>query len=298
MKDYIQKFAPGSKWLYIRIYGGPHALEEWMTGPFRKLLSEWKDSGLVVQFHFVRYLDPEYHLRLRFLLSDPVHSGILLNQLQGSCNEMLEEDLVWKIEVGTYEPEHERYGAVRMSCVESWFEIDSLYWLDEIDRCGLNDDTGIWKSAMRSIDVFLEDFGANIDDKINIINQLKESAAYVFVLNKSMRGQLDDKYRKMSGELDQLIDTDVAGTDYYLVQRSADAGKIIRQLQESFSDQAALFESNLVPDLIHMSLNRAFRTRHRLQEMVLYDFQSRYYESGRAKAKNMKRGPEEVTSDK
>lgn len=289
MKNPQLKFAPGSNWLYVKIYGGPQASEDWLTGPFRTLLTGWKVSNLVKQFHFLHYLDPEYHLRLRFLLTDPVHSGILLNQIQLSCSEMLDEDLIWKIEVGTYEPEYDRYGADRMSRIECWFEIDSIYWLDEISRRQSEGDHEIWKSAMRSVDVFLEDFGANIDDKINLTTRLKKSAASFFVLNKTMKGQLDDKYRKISGEVESVLDSGRSGPGSFLFRRSADGQSIIQQLHETFSDPAALIESDLLPDLIHMSLNRAFRSRHRLQELVLYDFLGRYYESVRAKAKNVKR---------
>ncbi|TSA38638.1 MAG: hypothetical protein D4R64_02340 [Porphyromonadaceae bacterium] len=285
MKNPTLKFPPGSDWLYIRIYGGPQALEEWMTGPFRELLSDWKKSALVKLFHFIHYLDPEYHLRLRFLLSDPFHSGILLNQIQRSCTELLDEDFIWKIEAGTYEPEYDRYGIEKMSMVESWFEIDSLYWLDEISRRAGGDDPEIWKSAVRSVDIFLDDFGANIDDKINVVNRLKESAASVFGLNKSMKSQLDDKYRKISAELNLVMETVTAVPDVFIVNRSAGALRIIQKLQETFSDRSTLLESYLLPDLIHMSLNRAFRTRHRLQELVLYDFLSRYYESAKARGK-------------
>lgn len=285
MKKPALKFPPGSDWLYIRIYGGPQALEEWMTGPFSELLSEWKKSTLVKLFHFIHYLDPEYHLRLRFLLSDPVHSGLLLNQIQHSCNEMLEEDLIWKIEVGTYEPEYDRYGLERMSLVENWFEIDSLYWLDEIKHRAMEEYPELWKSAVRSIDVLLDDFGANIDDKVNIVNRLKESAASLFGLNRAMKGQLDDKYRKISGELNSVLESGTAEPDVFTIKRSADAGRIIQQMQETFIDRDTLFESTLLPDLIHLSLNRAFRTRHRLQELVLYDFLSRYYESVKARKK-------------
>jgi hypothetical protein len=100
-----------------------------------------------------------------------------------------------------------------------------------------------------------------------------------------MKGQLDEKYRKISGELNPVLETSTSGPDGFLIKRSTDAGRIIQQLQETYIDRTTLFESALLPDLIHMSLNRAFRTRHRLQELVLYDFLSRYYESVRARGK-------------
>lgn len=294
MPDLKQKYPPGSVWLYIRIYGGSQALEEWMISALWDLLSEWKRSGLVKLFHFIHYLDPQYHLRLRFQLSDPTQAGILLSQLQCSCRDWLDEDLMWKIEVGTYEPEYDRYGPERMGLVESWFEIDSLFWFEKIKCHSAEGCSDMWKIAMQSIDVFLNDFGAVIDDKSNIINKLRDSAATLFGLNKVMKGQLDVKYRRISSDIVLLFDKGVAIHDVSLAKRSADASGIVKKLQESFSDRSALFESIFLPDLVHMSLNRAFRTRHRMQELVLFDFLSRYYESARAIGANSAKA---VTSD-
>lgn len=286
MNTYPLKYPPGSNWLYLKIYGGPQGLEEWLTRPFRDLLSAWKQLTLVKQFHFIHYIDPEYHLRLRFLLFDPVNAGVLMNQIQVSCREMLDEDLIWKIEVGTYEPEYDRYGPERMALVESWFEIDSYYWLDEITRRTEKGDQEIWKSAIHSVDVFLGDFGATLDEKIIVINRLKESSVSLFGLSSNMKGQLDEKYRKLYENLSPLIDTGNSGPDPFLAMRSAVSQPIILEIRKTCSDNSILFGSTLLPDLIHMSLNRAFRTRHRLQELVVCDFMGRYYESVRAREKH------------
>jgi hypothetical protein len=108
----------------------------------------------------------------------------------------------------------------------------------------------------------------------------------LFGFNRTMRGQLDDKYRKMTGELNLALETVTGRLEAGLEHRTADSCLIFQQLKNTFSDRAALFESELLPDLIHMSLNRAFRTRHRMQELVVYDFLSRYYESVRARTKS------------
>lgn len=288
MNSSQQKYPPGSNWLYIRIYGGPQALEEWISGPLRLLLAEWYDAGLVRMFHFIRFLDPDYHLRIRFLMGDPKDSGILLHKIHVSCQGMLDEDLFWKIEVGTYEPEYERYGISRMQLAEAWFEVDSLYWLDEIGRRAEKDDPEVWKSAAQSIQALLEDFGAGIDEKINIMNRLRESAAAMAGCTRTMKNQLDEKYRKMAAEIQTALNAGTSDPGGYLSRRSSDSKLLVRQLQESFGNRKDFLESTLLPDLIHMSLNRAFRTRHRMQELVLYDFMARYYESERARSQDAK----------
>jgi thiopeptide-type bacteriocin biosynthesis protein len=282
MKTPRLKFPPGSEWLYIKIYGGPQALEDWLINSFMRRLSVWRNSGLVKQFHFIHYIDPDYHLRMRLLLSDEIHTGTILQAIQLSCRELLDEDLIWKIEIGTYEPEYERYGVERMPIIERWFEIDSLFWLREIEQM-LVDDHDIWKRVVLSIDFLLDDFETALDNKIQIISKLKDASGSYFSLTRSMKGQLDEKYRKLSDEVDKLLINDEEIRDESLSMRSVEAKIIINQIQESFESLELLFASNLLPDLIHMSLNRAFRTKHRLQELVVYDFLGRYYESRKAR---------------
>ena len=51
------------------------------------------------------------------------------------------------------------------------------------------------------------------------------------------------------------------------------------------SGELKVMMSSLLTSLIHMSLDRWFRTKNKLHEMVIYDFLSRYYKSEIAKDK-------------
>ena len=288
MNKYPLKYPPGSSWLFIRIYGGPQALEGWLIGRFRMMLESWKESGIVERFHYLHYLDPDYHLRLRFYLSDPVRSGDLLTQIARSCEQLMEDELVWKIEVGTYEPEYERYGIQRMLLVEEWFGVDSECWLNEISDQPAGCDQQKWKSAMRSVDALLNDFGAILDEKVRLTGLMKESLASITGITKQMRLQLDGKYRKMAGEVEWVM-AGIPVPGYQIWQeRTNKTADCVKSIQATFESRDKLLNSSFLPDLIHMSLNRAFRTRHRYQELVVYDFLSRYYES--VKARNEKSG--------
>jgi len=286
MKNAKRKYPPGSEWLYLRIYGGPKAIEDWLINLLQPLLKEWRYNCLVDQFHYLHYLDPEYHLRIRFHLPEPINSGVILTQIQQSSLGFLEEELFWKIEVGTYEPEFERYGLSRMCIVERWFECDSSFWIAERTRLGINDDQDIWRSAARSVNHFLVEFGAQSKDKLLILNRLRDSTAAFFKLSRTMRNDLDEKYRKNAKDLSSVLERNMNSSDLNLIQRSKDSQDIIKQLHTTFNSSADLFDSRLLPDLIHLSLNRAFRTRHRLQEFVVYDHLSRYYESSSARGQD------------
>lgn len=278
MTQSVTQYTPGTEWLYLRIYGGPIALEEWLTGSFRILLGEWIRSDTVRLFHFVRYLDQDYHLRLRFKLADPLQTGLLLNILSSDCRTWIEEERFWKIEAGTYEPELNRYGAERMGLIEKWFHEDSLFWLDRLTGATEDEQAVLWKTVVARIDWIFERFGLSMKGRQGLLQQMRESLSAEFRINHAMKSQLDAKYRILSGQLADALRQPATA------QPVSDQGMIasisaIRHIVETFGSLQELEASGILPDLIHMSLNRAFRTRHRLQELVIYDFLARYYVS-------------------
>src|SRR5262249_13829844 len=57
---------PGSAWLYARLYTGETVADGLLTdtiGPFARGLL---DDGAIDRWFFMRYRDPEFHLRVRF----------------------------------------------------------------------------------------------------------------------------------------------------------------------------------------------------------------------------------------
>ena len=57
---------PGSDWLFLSLYGPRAAEDELLAGPVREFAAGLVDTGQVDGWLFVRYADPEPHLRLRF----------------------------------------------------------------------------------------------------------------------------------------------------------------------------------------------------------------------------------------
>jgi thiopeptide-type bacteriocin biosynthesis protein len=284
MNARIIKYPPGSSWLYLRLYGGPQALDDWLIGPFYRMLGTWLEQGMVARFHYIHYLDPHYHLRLRFFLADPSIAGRLMTEISSSCESMLEEDLAWKIEAGTYEPEYERYGSERMDPVERWFHADSLAWLAENGRLAAAGDTDIWKSAVRSVDVIMNDFGADSDSRLKLMVRMRDSVVTMLGVTRPMRAQLDEKYRRTAVELLSILSEPASENGQQWVVRTAESADCIRRMIDSFPGRESMYESEFIPSLVHMSLNRAFRTRHRMQELIVYDFLVRYYTSLKARS--------------
>jgi class I lanthipeptide synthase len=125
--------APGSDWLFAKLYG-PRALEDdLLTGPVPDLCQQALASGAAEDWFFIRYADPDPHLRLRFRGQPDRLIGELAPQLCSWANNLISHDLRSRLCLDTYEREVERYGGVQgMILAESIFGADSRFVVEAL----------------------------------------------------------------------------------------------------------------------------------------------------------------------
>lgn len=58
-------FSFGSEWLYYKLYGGEFNLDQLLVQDLFPLLKKLQSKKLMQDFFFIRYYDPEFHIRLR-----------------------------------------------------------------------------------------------------------------------------------------------------------------------------------------------------------------------------------------
>src|SRR5207247_5449943 len=101
--------APGSDWLFAKLYG-PRALEDdLLTGPVPGLCEQALDRGIADDWFFIRYADPDPHLRLRFRGCPDRLIGQLAPELCSWANTLITEGVCSRLCFDTYEREVERY---------------------------------------------------------------------------------------------------------------------------------------------------------------------------------------------
>src|SRR5690606_5766044 len=66
-----RKFVPGEEWIFLKIYGGPKLLERLLVDEVFPLLEDRIDREDIQHYFFIRYADPEYHIRLRIYNQNP-----------------------------------------------------------------------------------------------------------------------------------------------------------------------------------------------------------------------------------
>ncbi|MBQ1047813.1 lantibiotic dehydratase [Micromonospora sp. C51] len=131
--------APGrSRWLQAKLYGHPERQTEILTRRISAL--NWCEAEKV-SWWFLRYRDPEPHLRLRLSLPHPGMYGHAAQQVSEWTDELREAGLASHLVLDTYYPEIGRFGAGRaMTAAEHVFVADSQAAVAELTAAQLGVD--------------------------------------------------------------------------------------------------------------------------------------------------------------
>ncbi|MCJ1679087.1 lantibiotic dehydratase [Streptomyces sp. APSN-46.1] len=123
---------PGSQWLYAKVYCSAERQDEILAQWLPRLLAGL--PGAVDRWFYLRYRDPDAHLRLRFH-GDPAElSGSLLPRLGAWSDRLAAEGLGGRLVLDTYEPELERYGGpAAATAAERAFQADSIACLAQAE---------------------------------------------------------------------------------------------------------------------------------------------------------------------
>lgn len=115
---------PGSsEWLYVKLYGNPGRQTALLTSHLPALLAAWEEEP---EWWFLRYHDPDKHLRLRIRLREADDFGQVAARVTAWTTELYERGLVSQVQFDTYYPETGRFGQdVAMAAAESVFAADS-----------------------------------------------------------------------------------------------------------------------------------------------------------------------------
>ncbi len=119
-------FSPGSEWVYLKLYCGPDLHDDLLVGPVRDLAHRLLDGGLAEQWFFIRYTDPDHHLRLRFRCAQPDLRQGLFTELCSWATALLDQGRCLRFAFDTYDREVERYGGREgIVFAEQIFGVDS-----------------------------------------------------------------------------------------------------------------------------------------------------------------------------
>ena len=288
-----RSFILGSEWLYYKIYLGAKTADIFLTQTMLPLVVELKQKKLIKKWFFIRYADPGLHLRIRFLVDNTEHIGNIVDLFFQEMRPWLNTDLIWKVQADTYNRELERYGTNTIALSETifWYYSETtLHFLDMIE--GEEGEKLRWLFGLRSIDTLLNAFDYELQEKLVLLDGLRISFGREFNMARPPKKQLDAKFRKERGSIEHFMAlTEFNASDYApiwgILQRfHNNLERIAHQILEiERNGQLQMRKNYLLGSHIHMLMNRLFKSKNRLNEMVCYDFLFRYYKTALAKNK-------------
>ncbi len=282
-------FIPGSEWLYFKIYTGYKTADEMLIRVIGSFVKDLFTRRCIDGFFFIRYSDPDFHIRFRLHIPSPDNYGLIMHEFhQRFCCE-IETGNVVKIMCDTYVREIERYGAQTMELLEELFRIDSMTILDLLSRLanisGSERESAHWKISLLLLDDSLTAFGYDLPEKARITAQMAESFKKEFgFTTHAYTKQLNDKYRTQRDEIEQAVHSrkDFFEFEYTLEERRKGLRQIAQNIASVSKSGGAVVIDNLLSSIQHMTMNRWFRSRNRQHELIIYDFLSKYYISALA----------------
>lgn len=295
-KPLQRTFITGDEWLYYKLYCGPKTADLILTELVKPLSEELLKTQVIDHWFFIRYNDPKSHLRVRFHFPQPQLMGKVMGMVVQGIRPLVNQDLVWKVMLDTYNREIERYGSLTMELGEQLFFHDSQMIVDMLALIEGDEGELIrWQFALRAVDALLEDFQYTPDQKLGLIELLKTHFGQEFGMNRNLKGQLDQKFRNNRQTINTVMDkaqdeqSEIKPLFDIIEARSQKNIPVAKKILKYTSKENPEKELNdLMGSYLHMLNNRLFKAKQRAHEMVLYDLLYRHYKSEIARQKYAK----------
>ncbi|MBL8952061.1 MAG: lantibiotic dehydratase, partial [Myxococcaceae bacterium] len=290
-----RSFAPGTEWLYSKLYCAPSNADEVLRELVAPTVGRALGSKAAARWFFIRYRDPDFHLRLR--LSGPASRlvGEVLPALSAAASPLLADGRLRRLELDTYDRELERYGGdAGMRPSEALFEADSQAALEIIDALNSDDSAADtrWRLALFGMDRLLDDLGFDLDARWQLMVRQQAQFFAELGVEGHYERPISARFRLVRRELEASFDPQrvragpLAPGFAAFARRSERVRPLGAELRALWA-QGRL--STPLPDLaasyLHMHANRLFSSSPRAQEALLYDFLRRLYASRLARAR-------------
>jgi thiopeptide-type bacteriocin biosynthesis protein len=280
-----RRFPPGSEWLYAKLYAGSGTTDSVLRDVVGPVVRAVTASGAADRWFFIRYADPDHHLRVRFHGQPSRLRAEVEPALHDAVAPWLADGGVWRVMHDTYERELDRYGGpAGVELCEAAFAADSDAVLAIVEL--LAGDAGMdarWRLCLVGIDRLLDDFGFDLQERRDWARSRRDAYFAEFEGTPELARQLGRRWRSEGrGLLSRTRSTSktdpLAPGLRVLAGRSHALGPTAARLRErAAAGELSVSVGELVASLAHMHANRLLRSAVRPQELVLYDLLDRLY---------------------
>ena len=275
-----RSFIPGSPWVYIKLYTGEKTADDLLIQVIAPIIDKLQKEKHIIKWFFIRYSDPDFHLRIRLLAKDIQNTGEIIQLFYQKLDQRNKFRLVWKIQLDTYNRELEQYGEQLVEEAESVFFADSECILSILKNLNGNENCR-WMIALKLIDELLSDFGLNTEAKQRLMEDVSEACKTEFGFNEFNAKHFNTKFRENKKTIESVLNNSINEKAFIsLFQPIKKRTKRLKPIAEQIKIKSKK-ENNKVNELLksylHLMLHRLFCSNSRIHELILYDFMFRYY---------------------
>lgn len=278
MKQPKRFFLPCQRWIYFKIYCSELLVDRMLKKELEKYITGMMKIHLVKTWFFIRYSDPDHHIKLRLKMKNDNNCNDIVQGFNKAMLKLVEDNYIWKVEISSYGRELERYSFLHYHLTEQLFYIDSTFFLKSLVLLKSNELKFLY-NFKSSLD-FIRLFYPSDDELLIFIKILESSFKKEFKTNKITQKQLSEKYRTIHREINNFMGD--LKDDRYTILRN-NLSKRLYQINEVLDNSNLTKNSNqkfdFVSSHIHINTNRIYSTNQRLYEMITYDHLYRYCNS-------------------
>jgi thiopeptide-type bacteriocin biosynthesis protein len=272
-------FIYGDEWVYFKIYTGRVTSDNILRENISKIANVLLKNKVIDKWFFIRYTDPEFHLRVRFHLTDDRNYGEVSRVVNQELSRLVEESKIWKLDLSTYKRELERYHWSNIDNSETIFCIDSDFTIKMLESLKSQGENRIWLYTLKSIDDFFNAFNINLEERHKIIDRMFTSFWIEHGKLKSIKKDVNNKFRKYSDEITQLLNMPNEKLKPLYEER------LERLINVNHSVEVKDNMTDLLWSYIHMHVNRFIQANPRFHELIMYGILERYYSKEKGKKK-------------
>lgn len=281
MKTAINRlFIIGSEWLYVKVYTGSKSSNKLLCGVIKELVEELKRKEIDL-FFYIRYLDIDYHLRLRFHIKDKGSYLTVMEKINHKMSPLVNSGLIKNIICDTYNREIERYYPELIESVESLFSIDSESIIRLLSIASKQKD--ILYISIKLVDQYMSLFNLSVEEKLEFseIHSVSFMEEFKIKDKSSYRRQFNENYRIYRNYISEILRKvqREERIDKEIAKRENDLESCILTLNQYFRNSQRNKKKKFLSSIIHMSLNRLYFSNNRVNEFIIYYYLTKAFDS-------------------
>lgn len=259
-------FGLGSEWTFMKMYCGDNSQDDLITNELYPLIDQFEKCGLISAWHYLRFADPDPHLRLRVRAKTQGDVQALVSRLGLFGSQMIESSSISRYEFGFYSPEMERYGGSEcLPLCEHMFTQSSVLAAQSLEGVRAADDDRKLLNACSTTEEFMKIVGLPLTYRRGLYDTMVNVGLRGDNVDVDLRHRFGRRYRALRTEVEATLavpDPSEVGTS----NNSSRSGQEGAGIPPSTWEQIELLahENRLVSSvgsilgsLIHLHLNRA-----------------------------------------